>query len=81
MYLEILIQTLIWMARVFGIISLILMALGFIASWFNEGLKYSATKGRKAVDWIMPTVWRRFFRIVSPPALVFGIPAIIVAFS
>jgi hypothetical protein len=79
-YLHYLTATLNIGGRIVTIAALAFLLGGFVASWFNSGKTWNGNK--QVVSWEMKTRWlRNFFRFITPPALVFGIPALIVWFS
>lgn len=80
MYLYYLGQTLaaLWGGALIAV--LIVLGFGFVGSWMWDGRIYDEN-GVKRLDWDMKTRWLRlFYRFTAPPALLFGIPAVIAWF-
>ena len=78
MYLEYLAATLLIVAQIVAVAVLVAMIIGFIISWCNDGFDYNKHQTKW---WIESKGWRLFFRWMTFPALVFGVPALVVWFS
>lgn len=77
-YLGVLSATFLVLAKIISAAALGFMAGGLISTsfWVNDG-----TVVRPDRHMVLSKAWRKFFWFAAPPALLFGIPAIVVWFS